>query len=346
MHFQKGKIIRHLCGLCLAGISLLGGGSAAAAPAPAGAGGAADQKAAQQIVTTAAAFRTAAMKDQNAAFKKLLTPGAFAAWRKIIGQMDPKTGPMGVADFINTAVLLVGPQTSYEGICALYSPFQDVILLMRMDNVGNFSQVENFRFLPGAVFRGEAFNADVPPPSLLPGKDLPLTVALLKVFADTEKVFNRIAATASPFAAYPAADAAPIRYIEKVMDTRNRCALTMLKKEHEVSLFHAIVIRACMKNADASHLKARLQPGVYQEQAASFAALPQEIRKGMEICHWLTSPERDLYAFMNKLFPRYIAIVTADVRKPDAKWTLEWFDINNAKVLWALYEKELVKQRE
>ena len=88
-----------------------------------------------------------------------------------------------------------------------------------------------------------------------------------------------------------------------------------------------------------------MQPGVYQQQAESFTALPQELRQGMELCHWLTSPKRDLYAFMNKLFPRYIAIVTADVKKPGAEWTLEWFDLNNSKILYPLYEKELAQNR-
>ena len=344
MYFQTSKIIRHLCRLCLAGAGLFGVWHAAAAEA-APRGLSAEQKAALQTVTTVAAFRTAAMRSQTAAFQRLLTSGAFSAWRKLIGQMDPKTGPMGVADFINTAVLLVGPQTAEGGVCALYSPFQDVILLMQTDNLNSFSKVEMFHFLPGRVFRGEPLDPDVPPTTLVPGRGMPLTIALMKLFADTEKVFNQIAATRSPLAKYRPADAAQIKYIEKIMDTRNRCALTLLKKENAASLFKAIAVRGCLKSATAAELKQRLQPGAYQEQAESFAALPPEIRGGMEICHHLSSPERDLYAFMNKLFPRYIAIVTADVKTDGAKWTLEWFDINNSKVLYPLYEKGLSKQR-
>ena len=347
MYFKTQKIIRHLCCLGLVGASLLGTRhvSAAEAAPRSGAAVSAEQKAALQVVTTLAAFRTAAMRNQKAAFERLLTSGAFSAWRKLTGQMDPKTGPMGVTDFINTAVLLVGPQTADCGVCALYSPFQDVILLMQMDNLNPFSKVEMFHFLPGRVFRGEPLDANVPPPTLMPGRDMPLTIALMKLFADTEKVFNRIAAAKSPLAQYRPADAVQLKYIEKVMDTRSRCALTLLKKEHAASLFKAIAVRGCLKSATAAELKQRLQPGAYQEQAASFAALPPEIRGGMEICHYLSSPERDLYAFMNKLFPRYIAIVTADVKADGAKWTLEWFDINNSKVLYPLYEKGLSKQR-
>ena len=346
MQFQKHKILRHLGCLCLAGASLLGAWRASAAEAaPGRAAMTAEQKAALQTVTTVAAFRSAAMRNQTSAFKRLFTSGAFSEWRKLVGKMDPKTGPRGVADFINTAVLLVGPQTADAGVCALYSPFQDVILLMQTDNLNSFSQVEMFHFLPGRVFRGEPLDADVPPPTLVPGPGMPLTIALMKLFADTEKVFNRIAAAKSPLLKFRPADAAQIKYIEKVMDTRNRCALTLLKKENAASLFKAIAVRGCLKSATAAELKQRLQPGAYQEQAASFAALPAEIRGGMEICHHLSSPERDLYAFMNKLFPRYIAIVTADVKTEGAKWTLEWFDINNSKVLYPLYEKGLSKQR-
>ena len=347
MHLQKRNFFRRICCLWLTGTSLFCAWQASAAGSASEGGKAmtAEQKTIQQTITSAAAFRTLAMKDQTAAFKKLMTPGAFAAWQKILAQMDPRTGAMGVADFINTAVLLVGPQTPDEGVCALYSPFQDVILLLQTDNAESFSQVENFRFLPGAVFRGEKLNADAAPASLLPAENQPLTIALMQLFFETEKVFNQITSVSAPLAKYPAVDAAGIRYIEKVMDTRNRCALTILKEEHQASLFLALTIRTCMKRATAEELKQKLQPGVYQEQAESFAALPAEIREGMELCHWLTSPERDLYAFMNKLFPRFIAIVTADVKEENAKWTLEWFDIANAKELYPLYEKELAKQR-
>lgn len=338
MIFPEPKKLRRKYGLCLAGLCLLAGLNTAAAEDPAA------KKAAVQSVATIAAFRLAAMQGQNAAFKRLLTPGAFAAWRKQIALMNPQSAPRGVTDFINTAVLLVGPQTPDDGLCALYSPFQDVILLIQTDNSESFSQAENFRFLPGAVFRGEKLS-ETPPASLIPDKGVPLTIALMKVFADTEKVFNRIAATASPLAKYPAATEAQTRWIEKVMDTRNLCALTLLKEEHRESFFLATIIRACLKDATAAELQARLQPGAYQEQAASFTALPAEIRSGMELCHYLSSPERDLYAFMNKLFPRYIAIVTADLKAENAKWTLEWFDIANAKDLYPLYEKELAQSR-
>ena len=107
------------------------------------------QKINLQTVASAAAFRSSAMHQQTAAFKKFLTNGAFATWKKQIDQLNPKTGPMGVADFINTSVLLLGPQSRDNGICALYSPFQDVVLLMQTDNLELFSKVENFRFLPG-----------------------------------------------------------------------------------------------------------------------------------------------------------------------------------------------------
>jgi len=338
MIFPHPQNIRRTCGLCVVGLCLLAGLNTAAAEKTT------EQKAAVQSVATIAAFRLAAMQGQNAAFKRLLTSGAFAAWQKQIALMDPQSAPRGVADFINTAVLLVGPQTQDDGLCALYSPFQDVILLIKTDNSESFSQVENFRFLPGAVFRGETLS-ETPPPSLIPGKGVPLTIALMKVFAETEKVFNRIAATTSPLAKFPAATEAQTRWIEKVMDTRNLCALTLLKEEHRESFYLATIVRACLKDATAAELQARLQPGAYQEQAASFAALPAEIRSGMELCHYLSSPERDLYAFMNKLFPRYIAIVTADLKEENAKWTLEWFDIGNAKDLYPLYEKELAKNR-
>lgn len=346
MHFQKQRFLRRICCLCLTGTSLFCSRQAMAAGSASEGGKAmtAEQKTVQQTITSAAAFRTLAMKDQTAAFKKLMTPGAFSAWQKILAQMDPKTGPMGVADFINTAVLLVGPQTSDEGVCALYSPFQDVILLLQTDNAESFSQVENFRFLPGAVFRGEQLNADAAPVSVLPREGQPLTIALMQLFSETEKVFDRIAAGPAPLAKYPADDANGIKYIEKVMDTRNRCALTILKEENQASLFLALTLRTLMKKASAEELKQKLQPGAYQEQAESFAGLPAEIREGMELCHWLTSPERDLYAFMNKLYPRFIAIVTAEPKTENAKWTLEWFDIATAKELYPLYEKELAKQ--
>ena len=336
MYSKHPDILRQVRCLCLAGLCLLACRSAAADKA--------DQKAAVQSVATIAAFRLAAMQGQTAAFKRLLTPGAFAAWQKQIARMNPQSAPRGIADFINTAVLLVGPQSADDGLCALYSPFQDVILLIKTDNSESFSQAENFRFLPGAVFRGEKL-AETPPPSLIPGSGVPLTIALMKVFAETEKAFNKVAATSSPIAKFPAASEAQTRWIEKVMDTRNLCALTLLKEERRESFFLATIVRACLKDATAAELQSRLQPGAYQEQAASFAALPAEIRKGMELCHYLSSPERDLYAFMNRLFPRYIAIVTADVKKEGAKWTLEWFDIANAKELYPLYEKELAKSR-
>lgn len=345
MHPPKKEPARQRPGIFALVVLLLFAGWITAAESPSGNSGemTEKQKMNLQTIATVAAFRSSAMQNQTVAFKKFLTGGAFSAWEKQISQLNPKTGPMGMADFLNTSVLLVGPQSRDNGICALYSPFQDVILLMQTDNLESFSKVENFRFLPGAVFRGKKLDEKVPPESLLP--DIPLTIALMKLFAATEEVFNRIAVAAAPLARYQAVTADQLRYIEKVMDTRNRCALTLLTKENREALLLVLAIRSSLQHGTAKDLQQQLQPGVYQEQAASFAALPKEIREGMELCHRLTSPKRDLFAFMNKLFPRYIAIVTANVKQPDSKWTLEWFDLNNSKVLYSLYEKELSKSR-
>ena len=338
MHAKKTPA-RHSTGvLFLAVLLSVTGWTAAAEPSAKEKELTEQQKMNLQTVVSAAAFRSGAMQDQTGSFKKFLTGGAFAAWKKQISQLNPKTGPMGVADFINTSVLLLGPQTQDGGVCALYSPFQDVILLMQTDNLESFSKVENFRFLPGAVFRGEKLDAKVPPETLLP--DLPLTIALMKVFAKTEEAFKKIATASDPLARYSTVTADQLHYIEAVMDTRNRIALTLLKEENRDALLLATVVRTALRKETAAELKEHLQPGVYQEQGALFAELPKEIRGGMELCHRLTSPERDLFAFMNPLFPRFIAIVTLDVKKPESKWTLEWFDLNNSKALYPIYEKE------
>ena len=297
-----------------------------------------DQIAAVKTATSVAAFRIAALSDADAAAKRIMTNGAYLRWKELTGKLPAEVRGMCLSDFFNTCVLMLGPQNPAGGISMLYSPFQDVVLLLQTENMDEFCLIENFRLMPGKVFRGEAFSLDAPPETLIPGK-IPLTIALMKAFAATEKQFREICGAASPLQRYGKLSEEGFEYLKYTMCARNACALSLLEDKFAASLKTMAEIQEFLRHKSAAELKKRVGPGVFQEQADSFCSLPPPIREHITLCHFLASPGRNMFAFANKLYPRYLFLVSADPAKPGEPWTLEWFDLNKSSSLYELYIK-------
>lgn len=298
-----------------------------------------DQVAAVKTATSVTAFRIAAIGDADAAAQRIMTKGAYLRWKELTDKLPAEMRGMCLTDFFNTAVVLLGPQKPAGGISMLYSPFQDVALLMQTENFDEFCLVEDFRFMPGKVFRNEAIAPDVPPETLMP-KEIPLTVALMKAFAATEKRFAEICGAAYPLQRYDRLSDAGFAYLKNTMIARNVCALSLLEDKFAASLNAMTEIQEFLRHKSTAELKKRVGPGVFQEQAESFGQIPPAMREGITLCHFLASPQRNMFAFANKYFPRFLFLVSADPAKPESPWTLEWFDLNKSSYLYGLYAKK------
>ena len=292
-----------------------------------------------RAMTSVTAFRVAAVKNADDAAGKIMSKGAYARWKELTDKLPADVRTMCLTDFFNTCVLLMGPQKPDVGVCMLYSPFQDAVLLLQTENLGEFCQVEDFRFLSGKEFRGEPIVQDVPPETILP-RDIPLTSALMKLFSASEKHFKDISAGAAPLRRYGRVSEEGFEYLKKSMVARNLCAMTLFRSENRGSLNAAAVIMEHLRLKSAEELKKKIAVGVWQEQAESFASLPAPLREGITLCHFLTSPGRSMFAFANKYYPRYVVLVSADPAHPETPWTLEWFDLAKSAALYDLYMKK------
>ena len=68
---------------------------------------------------------------------------------------------------------------------------------------------------------------------------------------------------------------------------------------------------------------------------AALEKVPAGIRKNIEPVYSLVSKDRSQFGFLNPGAPRFVFLVSVDA---DSKFTLEWFDLNEAAVLYKAWE--------
>ena len=289
-----------------------------------------------KVEATLTAYRIMSMKDMVAASEHIMTASAHNKMLKTFELLDQDIRSVCFIDFFNTSIPLVADVKDDAGICALYSPFQDVIMLLQTDNIGGFAKIENFCFLSGNVFRGETVNENSFPESIFP-KNIPLTIALMKQYATTEEHFISFSKKAANISKMEVKSEQNLKCVVKNMVVRNRCALSLIQ-DHQEKAYNALFkIQSTLRAGISKEFNKKVQSGPFHAMVDSYSQLPDKIKSSMSLSHFLATKERILYAFSSKFLPQFIAIFTVSPDNFDGQWTFEWMDITTSKGLYNIW---------
>lgn len=289
-----------------------------------------------KVEATLTAYRIMSIKDMISASKHVMTASAHAKMLTTFELIDHDIRSVCFIDFFNTAIPLVSEGKGGGGINALYSPFQDVIMLIQTDNIEEFARIENFCFLSGNVFREEIVKENTFPESIFP-KNIPLTIALMKQYTATEECFKSFSQKEENISKMEAKSAANFKYVVNNMVMRNRCALSLIHDHQEKAYDALFKIQATLRAGIAEDFNKKVQDGPFHAMVDSYSQLPAQIKSSMSLSHFLATNERVLYAFCSKLLPQFIAIFTVNPDNFDGQWTFEWMDITASKKLYNIW---------
>lgn len=280
--------------------------------------------------------RSAAVGSPREAFAKWLKPEAAKAFEELTIATFEGRRSYELSDFFNTSLILVGSQQEQSGITAFYSPWQDAILLVRTEGSGVARRGAEFLFLTGETFRGEAFADSL---EVVTPKKAPLSVNLWRVYSKTVERFNAL---------FPEGGTPDLSGFRKAVDQRaefgnirlRSAARTLLAKKlmtpsYREGLANCLLALRTLQRGD----KALLGKVFGAQDTVGIVELvekfPPEIRKNIEPVYSLVAEDKALFGYINPGAPRFAFLVSVD---RNGKFTLEWFDFNEAATLYKAWE--------
>lgn len=289
----------------------------------------------------AAIARKMAISDPQGVMSRWMQPGAYKKWQELTAEMfDGKNSPE-LSDFFTTSLVLLGPQNNDTGIVALYSPWQDAILILQTDNSDPVRKIEDFVFLPGSMLRDEQ-NHDKFAQSVFP-TETPLSVALWKLYDSSVKKFE----STFPLTAEPGLkpvrnfDAkAALKAIRKNSLARFGLLMKLLDENNTLPLAATMVFTKILRDSNQELASKQFQPGLSIELLESFYKLSPEIRKGLTLYFYLANDKQELFAFSHVDFTRLVVII-AQPKDDKSQPAFEFFDFNSSPELLNSWQKTI-----
>ena len=280
--------------------------------------------------------RSAAISNPKTAMSRWLKPAAAAAFEKLTEKTYEGKKSYELSDFFNTSLILAGSQQENRGITAFYSPWQDAILLVLTEGKGAARRGLEFLFLTGETFRGEKFRDSL---EVVTPKIDPLSVNLWRVQTATTARFNAL----FPLSGSPSLDVLKknvnqetefqnirLRAVARVM-----LAQKLMTDSHRLGLANCLICLRALQTGTPQVLKRVFGAQDPVGMVAAMEKVPAGLRKNIEPVYSLVSEKGMQFGFLNPGAPRFVFLVSVNA---DNKFTLEWFDLNEAAVLYKAWE--------
>lgn len=308
-------------------------------------------------VKALADFRTTGMDKPDRAVEMYLSPAAQTKWRIMVARTLEASL---MADFYTGAVPMHGPQSSVEGISALYNPWWDAVLVLRVNPIEADASalahvsISEFHFLSGESFRGEVEEKnleDVRYRTVVPDAD-PLSVEVWRVMSSTRKRFEEVfpidgAVTYGALGTTLAMldGSREMKRISVRGGLRLKFALMLLKDRS--ALGKSAVLANLVRTAGHYQLFTYFQDKDCFDMLRTLSEMPEVFRKDFIPYGYVPTEAGTQYLFVNRKVSRlYVtAAVPAGVGK-DKPASLEWFDLAQADELlktWETAKKEVSK---
>ena len=236
-------------------------------------------------------------------------------------------------DFFRNSLLLIGPGNKESNIVAIYDPWSDNILVLQMKNMQSSNLVQNYCFLPGAIFRQEKINKDFVPQSVLPSKES-LEIALLNATAKTRKQFMTLFPMDMKeisLSALPQATAETSSIIKRSMAIRFNSAINILESNKD--LFPKIVLcNKMIREFSQNELARFFEDSAGERKMISvLTSQSEEIRKSYKITYVVQGKDADTFAYVNRNIPTMVICIV--VSKDKIKFFLSVLDLGYSSEL-------------
>ena len=298
-------------------------------------------------------IRETGIDNQELMVAKLFSDGAAKKWKSLTEQNFSKEQ---IRDFFLGAVLFRGTVSERGGVAAFYNPFWDTILITESFDVNvnikgkteSIRKINDFRFLSGAVFRGDSEDtarkvvADIAKP--------PLNVAytICGLFSRTQKHFNSLYANLKyPLLMNDENDRSEnnLRQIQACSALRLKMATTFADTKENYKEAWQLVSTLMKGKLPMFHL---LFSSEYAKLMAEyFVKMPMEIRQDFEPYAYYPdkmNPKVRCYVYVNTKFPRLFAVMVLGTGYGNTSF--EWFDFAYSDEIEAAFgevEKEARK---
>lgn len=302
-------------------------------------------------------FRTIGMDKPDRAVEMYLSTSAQTKWRiQVARTLEASL----MADFFTGAVPMHGPQSSLEGLSALYNPWWDAVLVLRVKPIEAdtstlaHATVVEFHFLSGETFRGEALEEspdDVRYRTVVPDDD-PLSVEIWRVMSATRRRFEWLfptdgAVTYGSFGATLAMldGSREMKRIHVRGGLRLKFALMLLNDRS--ALGKSAVLANLVRTAGHYQLFTYFRDKDCFNMLRTLSEMPDVFRKDFIPYGYVPTEAGTQYLFINRKVSRLYATaaVPTGVGK-DKPASLEWFDLAQSDELlktWETAKKEVSK---
>lgn len=255
------------------------------------------------------------------ALKDWMTQGAWNRFQSVYGGLINPDGLSPIlSDFFTHAILLTGSQDtkSGTGIYALYNPLQDNILLFQTDNQEQVPRIENFVFMTGSEFRGEALKEKEYPQAIAPVNG-DLDAVLLKNIAAVSRSFH----AEFPEGAASFSLAKYRKFGEDADKVSGNAALRLAllerltRDEADPDLLNAASVALILWKGDAEKIKKSFTFVEGDDSSAKiFAALPDRVRKSVvPVLYFREKGKKEaLFGFASHLMPESLILIRTSAK--------------------------------
>ncbi len=303
------------------------------------------------LVTAANLFRTEASDNVEQAVRKWGTPAFVRKWNREVMTLFDKEEHIEWHDFFSSAVLWCGRLAGREGVVALYSPWSDGAVLLRIRLAGEKTRLTDFRALSGEALRGEPL-PDKPSVArtlrLYAGAEIP-TLALARLYADSLRAFE----AHFPLEGRP--DLSPAGFAKNAGSIGQETALIKTRMLHRMRMFNDFFGQAgnrpflaaaghlikALEAEDAKAVLARLAAEQPTEVVETVFEMPVSVRGGFAPNFFGRNNGKVLVGLVSPTAPQWILMVQMEERPGAAPaLIMEALDLNVSGQIVALAEKE------
>ncbi len=241
-----------------------------------------------------------------------------------------------VKDFFMGALQLSQNSDKDISIQALYNPWLDSMLLMKLSISENKAIVDDIMILSGETFRNEKYlptNVE----KMLSTKE-PLVVSLWRNVDSTRRIFEEKFKTVedsnSVYSSYKIAD--KNEEIERFqIRSATRMQLFIHLKNDKTAQITAQNILNELRNSSLNKLKRRFTNLGDIDFLKTFSHIPNEFRDFI-LYQYISAPKERLYLFTSKLTPRIFVVV--NVQRRGVRQFFQWYDLNESTAFLKAWE--------
>lgn len=280
-------------------------------------------------------FRELALSRPHDAVAASFEEKAKGKWNS---QIAPDMIEQQLTDFFTAAMVLSGPQDAQGALMALYNPWWDTLMLLRLraqrGNTLPAVRISDFYLLSGETFRGEdetAPTAEARILTVVPEKD-PLSVEIWRVVSGTRKRFIEVFPLEGKVSWGKMTTTlmnldmkGELNRIQTRSAVRMKLTLAFLKNARDVGI--AAHLTRLVRTGSEFQLMTYFREPNARPLTRLFAQMPEMFRRDFTPYGYVPTETATLYVLVNTKVPRLYVTVSLMKEVTAKTSSMEWYDL-------------------